>query len=143
MLKYFCLFHDLFETSFTVVLLIIVIGFLEKENLVECLRKMSANGCFRESSKIFVRRFPCRTRRNAGLRRIDFFYPAIERRKLGINDEDMECIVEFFRWHIEQRNRRMHRQRIIAILKLLTEQLLNQKKFELALELEALQNFSK
>jgi hypothetical protein len=28
------------------------------------------------------------------------FYPAIERRKLGITDEDMECIVEFYQWHI-------------------------------------------
>lgn len=71
------------------------------------------------------------------------FYPAIERRKLGINDEDMECIVEFFRWHIKQQNRRMDRQRIIAILKLRAEQLLNQKKSELARELEALRNFSK
>lgn len=71
------------------------------------------------------------------------FYPAIERRKLGISDEDMECIVEFFRWHIKQRNRRMDRQRVIAILKLRAEQLLNQKKTELIRELEALQNFSK
>lgn len=55
------------------------------------------------------------------------FYPATERRKLGINDEDMECIVEFFRWHINQRNRRMDRQRIITILKLRAERLMNQK----------------
>lgn len=71
------------------------------------------------------------------------FHPEIARRKLGITDEDMECIVEFFRWHIKQRNRRMDRQRIIAILKLRAEQLMNQKKSELARELEALQNFSK
>lgn len=71
------------------------------------------------------------------------FYPEIARRKLGISDEDMECIVEFFRWHIKQRNRRMDRQRIIAILKLRAERLMNQKKSELARELEALQNFSK
>ncbi len=71
------------------------------------------------------------------------FYPEIARRKLGISDEDMECIVEFFRWHIKQRNRRMDRQRIIAILKLRAEQLIDQKKSELARELEALQNFSK
>jgi hypothetical protein len=55
----------------------------------------------------------------------------------------MESIVEFFRWHIKQRNRRKDRQRIIAILKLRAEQLMNQKKSELARELEALQNFSK
>ena len=71
------------------------------------------------------------------------FYPEIGRRKLGISDEDMECIVEFFRWHIDQRNRRMDRERIIAILKLRAERLMNQKKIELARELEALQNFSK
>ncbi len=34
------------------------------------------------------------------------FYPEIRCRKLGITDEGMECILEFFRWHIEQRNRR-------------------------------------
>ena len=71
------------------------------------------------------------------------FYPAIERRKLGISDEDMECIVEFFRWHIKQRSRRMDRQLIIALLKLRAEWLMNQKKSELIRELEALQNFSK
>lgn len=71
------------------------------------------------------------------------FYPAIERRKLGISDEDMESIVEFFRWHIQQRNRRLDRQRIIALLKLRAEHLMNQKKFELAREFEALQSFSK
>lgn len=29
------------------------------------------------------------------------FYPAVERRKLGMTDEDVEDIVEFFRWHIK------------------------------------------
>lgn len=71
------------------------------------------------------------------------FHPEIARRKLGITDEDMECIVEFFRWHIKQRNRRMDRQRMISILKLRTEKLIHQKKLELARELEVLQNFSK
>lgn len=71
------------------------------------------------------------------------FYPAVARRKLGITYEDMECIVEFFRWHVEQRNRRMDRQRIITILKLRAERLMIQKKSELVRELEALQNFSK
>jgi hypothetical protein len=46
------------------------------------------------------------------------FYPAIARRKLGITDDEMECIVEFFRWHIKQRNRRMDCQRVIALLPL-------------------------
>lgn len=71
------------------------------------------------------------------------FYPAVARRKLGITDEDRECIVEFFRWHIEQRNRLMDRRRIISILKLRPEQLINQKKSELIRELEVLQKFSK
>jgi hypothetical protein len=71
------------------------------------------------------------------------FYPERELYKLGLNDEDIECLVQFFKWHLEQRNRRMDRQRIIAILKLRAERLMNQKKSELARELEALQNFSK
>ena len=70
------------------------------------------------------------------------FYPEIERRKLGLTDEDMECIVEFFRWHIKQRNRRMDLQRIIGLLKLGAEKLIHQKKLELARELEAFQKFS-
>lgn len=71
------------------------------------------------------------------------FYPAVARRNLGITDEDMECIVEFFRWHIKQRNRRIDRKRIIALLKLRAERLMIQKKYELVRELEALKNFSK
>ncbi len=71
------------------------------------------------------------------------FYPVIERRKLGMTDEDMECIVEFFRWHIQQRNRRTDRRRIIALLKLRIENLIHQKKLELSLELESLKNFAK
>lgn len=71
------------------------------------------------------------------------FYPAVERRKLGTSDEDMKCVVEFFRWHIQHRNRRMDRRRIISILKLRVEQLINHKRSELTRELEALQNFSK
>jgi hypothetical protein len=71
------------------------------------------------------------------------FYPAIKRRKLGITDEDMESIVDFFRWHINQRNRRLDRRRIISLLKLRAERLMNQKKSELVRELEALQNFSR
>lgn len=71
------------------------------------------------------------------------FYPERELYKLGLNDEDIECLVQFFKWDLEQRNRRMDRQRIIGILKLRAERLINQKKSELARELEALQNFSK
>ncbi len=70
------------------------------------------------------------------------FYPERELYKLGLNDEDIECLVQFFKWHIEQRNRRMNRQRIIGILKLRMEKLIHKKKSELARELEALQNFS-
>ncbi len=46
------------------------------------------------------------------------FYPERELYKLGLNDEGIECLVQFFKWHLEQRNRRLDRQRIIAILKL-------------------------
>lgn len=59
--------------------------------------------------------------------------------KLGLNDEAIECLVQFFKWHLEQRNRRLDRRRIIVILKLRAELLMNQKKSELARELEALQ----
>ncbi len=71
------------------------------------------------------------------------FYPERELYKLGLNDEDIECLVQFFKWHLEQRNRRQDCQRIIALLKLRAEPLMNQKKIELACELEALQSFSK
>lgn len=71
------------------------------------------------------------------------FYPERELYKLGMNDEDIEWLVQFFKWHLEQRNRRIDLQRIIAILKLRAEHLMNQKKSELARELAALQNFSK
>lgn len=71
------------------------------------------------------------------------FYPERELYKLGLNDEDIECLVQFFKWHIQQRNRRLDRRRIISILKLRAEQLIDQKKSELARALEALQNFSK
>lgn len=71
------------------------------------------------------------------------FYPAVARRKLGITDEDMESIVEFFRWHIQHRNRRLDPQRIIALLKLRAEWLMNQKKSDLVREFEALRNLLK
>jgi hypothetical protein len=35
------------------------------------------------------------------------FYPAEARRALGISDEDMDSVVAFFRWHIEQREKRL------------------------------------
>lgn len=70
-------------------------------------------------------------------------YPERELYKLGLNDEDIECLVQYFKWHLEQRNRRMDRQRVISLLKLRAEKLMHQKKSELARELEALQNFSK
>lgn len=31
------------------------------------------------------------------------FYPERELYKLGMNDEDIECLVQFFKWHLEQR----------------------------------------
>jgi hypothetical protein len=71
------------------------------------------------------------------------FYPERELYKLGFTDEDIEVLVEYFRWHLNQRNRRMGCQRIIALLKLRMEHLIQQKKSELARELEALQSFSK
>ncbi len=71
------------------------------------------------------------------------FYPERELYKLGLNDKDIECLVQFFKWHLEQRNRRMDRRPIIAILKLRTEKLIVQKKSELARDIEALRNFSK
>lgn len=35
------------------------------------------------------------------------FYPAERRRAVGISDDDMDSIVAFFRWHIEQREKRL------------------------------------
>jgi len=68
------------------------------------------------------------------------FYPEIERRKLGITDEDMKLLIEFFQWQLDQRNRRMNCQRIIALLKLRMEKRIHQKQSELSRELEAFQN---
>lgn len=71
------------------------------------------------------------------------FYPERRLYELGFTDEDIEVLVEYFRWHLNQRNRRIDRQRIIAILKLRAEKINHQKKLELARELEALGNFLK
>ena len=71
------------------------------------------------------------------------FYPEIETRKLGFTDEDIECIAESFRWLLNQRNRRMDCQRIIALLKLRMDYLMQQKKSDLVRDIEALHNFSK
>ncbi len=69
------------------------------------------------------------------------FFPEIKRCKLGITDEDMKYIIEFFRWQLDQRNRRMSCQCIMTILKLRMEKLIHQKRSELSRELEAFQNF--
>lgn len=69
------------------------------------------------------------------------FYPERELYKLGLNDEDIECLVKFFKWHVEQRNRRLDRQRIIKLLKLRMEKLILQR-LELIRELEVLRKFS-
>jgi hypothetical protein len=71
------------------------------------------------------------------------FYPEIKRREFGISDEEMNSIVEYFRWHLNQQNRRMDCQRIIALLKLRVEYLIQEKKSELARDVEALKLFSK
>ena len=68
------------------------------------------------------------------------FYPEVERRKLGITDEDMKQLVEFFRWQLEQRNRRRNRRRVITMLKLRMEKLIHQKKIELLHEIKAFQS---
>jgi hypothetical protein len=70
------------------------------------------------------------------------FYPERELYKLGMNDEDIECLVQFFKWHLEQRNRRLDRQRIIKLLKLRMEKLIRRKELELVRELEELRKFS-
>ncbi len=71
------------------------------------------------------------------------FYPEIENRKLGFTDEDMECIADYFRWQLNQRNRRLDKRCLISILKLRVAQLIDQKKSELARDLDILKLFSK
>ena len=71
------------------------------------------------------------------------FCPKFENRKLGFTDEDMECIADYFRWQLNQRNRRIAKHRLILILKLRAEQLIVQKKSELARDIEALNLFLK
>lgn len=55
----------------------------------------------------------------------------------------MECIFEYFRWQLSQRNRRIERQRMIMLLKLRADFLIQQKKSELSHDIEALRLFSK
>lgn len=71
------------------------------------------------------------------------FYPEIETRKLGFTGEDTECIAEYFRWQLKQRNRRIDKLHLISILKLRAVQLIAEKKSELACDIEALNLFSK
>ena len=71
------------------------------------------------------------------------FYPERKLYELGFIDEDIEILVEYFRWHLNQRNLRIEKRRLISLFKLRMEQLIVQKKSELIRELEALQNFSK
>lgn len=69
------------------------------------------------------------------------FYPKIENRKLGFIDEDMESIAAYFRWELNQRNRRLDRHCLTS--KLRVEKLIYQKKYELARDLDTLKLFSK
>ena len=50
--------------------------------------------------------------------------------------------MEYFRWHLNQRNLRIDKRRLISLFKLRAEQLIARKKLELAREIEVLQNFS-
>ena len=34
------------------------------------------------------------------------FYPEEARRSLGINDDDMDSLIAYFRWQLEQREKR-------------------------------------
>lgn len=47
------------------------------------------------------------------------FFPEVERRKLGITDDEMESIVEYFRWHLDQDNKRKAKYRLVEFLILL------------------------
>lgn len=71
------------------------------------------------------------------------FYPEVERRELGITDKEMENIVEYFNWHINQINKRKEKQKLLELLKQRPRQLILQEKIELERDLEGLRNFSK
>lgn len=71
------------------------------------------------------------------------FFPEVERRKLGITDEEMESIVEYFRWQFDQDNKRKAKHRLIELLKLRPQQLILQKKLELERDLELIKTFSR
>lgn len=70
------------------------------------------------------------------------FYPEVERRKLGITDEEMENIVAYFQWQLDQINKRRAKYRLIELLKIRSQELVVQKKLELERDLELLKSFS-
>ncbi|MBN8539074.1 MAG: hypothetical protein J0L82_01705 [Deltaproteobacteria bacterium] len=71
------------------------------------------------------------------------FYPERRLYELGFTDEDIEVLVDCFRWHLNQRNLRAENPRLVSLLKLRAEQLIVRRKFELTRDIEALKLFSK
>jgi hypothetical protein len=69
------------------------------------------------------------------------FYPEEACAKLGFTPEDIKSIIEFFRWHMRQRELRTQtpRKQLIQVLRLRQKQLVEQKRLELFAELRRLE----
>jgi hypothetical protein len=63
--------------------------------------------------------------------------------QLGFTDEGIEVLVDYFRWHLNQRNLRAEKRRLVSLLKLRAAQLIVRRKFELTRDIEAIKLFSK
>lgn len=61
---------------------------------------------------------------------------------MGFTDSDIEEIVEYFRWLLNQRNRHLKLNELVSILRSRHDQLLKKRRAELLRELESLQLIS-
>jgi hypothetical protein len=57
---------------------------------------------------------------------------------LGFTDDDIQDLVEFMRWHINQHNLAVERKKIIVLFRMRQSKLIVHRKEELLLELESL-----
>jgi hypothetical protein len=71
------------------------------------------------------------------------FDPEKAVRDLCFTGGDINDLCEFFRWHINQRERGIKMKSFIALLRARRDQQMLQKKFDLIKELELLEQFAK
>ena len=66
------------------------------------------------------------------------FYPEERCKALGLDSEDIDNIVSFVRWNMDQRDKRIAKQKLLEILRKRKTQLAMRKKIALLQELESL-----